>query len=567
MCGGGESSSGSASASDNSFNNTYGDWGFDGDDGSAGSSGSSNSSPNNVDSHSTEFNTTAPNQYTSPEGVTGRSGEEDGGPSAGASGRGGEGGVNASPSANGVNAGGLGPGGLSAADSSYNSIGPAAWNAANNNFGTGLNGAAAPTGVMSDIADWASRMGLFAQPGAGQEGMFDAVPGLVGKYAPAAISLFNPMLGLATQLGLNAYNGELANSAPGVVGALASYFGGPVAGTVGQMAAQAYNGNTNAAATTGLAGGINNAFGINGLAAQAVSGLVGQGVNAMGNTTADSYGAPGTSNGVTSAPGGDERAYNTSGSEMNGNPNDPATYYGGPDSSRGNNPNASTSGVSPSDPNFLNKLVNSLTATGTKALDYAANNPLSVANGALQLYANYQKQQAANKAASGAGTPQNAIDQMAALRANPQFRSFDIATTPRNRVTYQGDLTKYGQAGQGGGHQFFDVVNPTVTAVARNYAAGGPVQGVLNTMARTPHGLVAGTGGGQDDLVGARLSPNEYVMDADTMASLGDGNPVEGARRLDIARQNLRKHKRSAPITAIPPKAKPPAAYLPGGRK
>lgn len=53
------------------------------------------------------------------------------------------------------------------------------------------------------------------------------------------------------------------------------------------------------------------------------------------------------------------------------------------------------------------------------------------------------------------------------------------------------------------------------------------------------------TGGdsGRADTIDARLSPGEYVMDAETVALLGDGNNEAGARKLDQMRQNLRKHK------------------------
>lgn len=75
-------------------------------------------------------------------------------------------------------------------------------------------------------------------------------------------------------------------------------------------------------------------------------------------------------------------------------------------------------------------------------------------------------------------------------------------------------------------------------------------------------GYVTGPGGGQDDLINARLSPGEYVFDADTVAALGDGNNEEGARRLDAMRQQIRAHKRRAPPTEIPPQAATPGEYL-----
>ena len=55
-------------------------------------------------------------------------------------------------------------------------------------------------------------------------------------------------------------------------------------------------------------------------------------------------------------------------------------------------------------------------------------------------------------------------------------------------------------------------------------------------------------------------------MDADVVAALGDGNTDAGAAKLDAMRENIRKHKRSAPPSKIPPKAKPVKAYLKGAK-
>lgn len=74
--------------------------------------------------------------------------------------------------------------------------------------------------------------------------------------------------------------------------------------------------------------------------------------------------------------------------------------------------------------------------------------------------------------------------------------------------------------------------------------------------------LVAGPGGGQDDLVAARLGPGEYVFDADSVAALGDGSNERGAELLDKWRMELRSHKRAAPAHKIPPRAKSPDQYL-----
>lgn len=120
-----------------------------------------------------------------------------------------------------------------------------------------------------------------------------------------------------------------------------------------------------------------------------------------------------------------------------------------------------------------------------------------------------------------------------------------------------------------------------------------------------------GGGTGQSDDISAMLHDGDYVMDADTVAALGDGSskagaevldkmrkqiphqdgaagsPVPakiadgefvfpasfvtaigggsnklGAKRLDEMREKIRAHKRSAPTSKIPPKAKSPLDYL-----
>lgn len=58
-----------------------------------------------------------------------------------------------------------------------------------------------------------------------------------------------------------------------------------------------------------------------------------------------------------------------------------------------------------------------------------------------------------------------------------------------------------------------------------------------------PRRLVKGPGTGRSDDIPARLSDGEYVMDAETVALLGDGSTDEGARRLDALRQKLRMQK------------------------
>ena len=79
----------------------------------------------------------------------------------------------------------------------------------------------------------------------------------------------------------------------------------------------------------------------------------------------------------------------------------------------------------------------------------------------------------------------------------------------------------------------------------------------------SPIGYLSGDSGGQDDLIDARLSDGEYVFDASTVSDLGDGNNAAGARKLDVFRENIRKHKRGGKVN-LPPKAKSLESYLRG---
>lgn len=77
-------------------------------------------------------------------------------------------------------------------------------------------------------------------------------------------------------------------------------------------------------------------------------------------------------------------------------------------------------------------------------------------------------------------------------------------------------------------------------------------------------GLIEGEEGGQDDVVDIKAAPGEYIIDAEIVSALGDGNNENGARKLDKMRYNIRKHKRGGGLAQIAPKAKPIEAYMKG---
>ena len=77
---------------------------------------------------------------------------------------------------------------------------------------------------------------------------------------------------------------------------------------------------------------------------------------------------------------------------------------------------------------------------------------------------------------------------------------------------------------------------------------------------------VNGTGTGRSDEIPALLSDGEYVIDAETVALLGDGSGKAGAQRLDEFRAKIRKHKgRNLAKGKFSVNAKRPERYLSGG--
>lgn len=100
---------------------------------------------------------------------------------------------------------------------------------------------------------------------------------------------------------------------------------------------------------------------------------------------------------------------------------------------------------------------------------------------------------------------------------------------------------------------------PRITA--GEYNVRQMAQGGLSVMSR----FVRGGGTGRSDEIPARLSDGEYVIDAETVAMLGDGSSKAGAKRLDEMREKVRQHKGKALSKGkFSPDAKSPLTYLKG---
>jgi hypothetical protein len=110
---------------------------------------------------------------------------------------------------------------------------------------------------------------------------------------------------------------------------------------------------------------------------------------------------------------------------------------------------------------------------------------------------------------------------------------------------------------------------PITTPVPGNPA--GPIMQQRDPMAMAKGGrtefAVNGPGTGRSDDIPAVLSDGEYVIDAETVALLGDGSSKAGAKKLDDLRVKVRKHKgQKLAKGRFSANAKKPEAYLSGGR-
>ena len=113
---------------------------------------------------------------------------------------------------------------------------------------------------------------------------------------------------------------------------------------------------------------------------------------------------------------------------------------------------------------------------------------------------------------------------------------------------------------------FNDLTSGQYNMQATGMACGGPVPmnqgGALQRASR----YVEGNGTGRSDEIPAYLSDGEYVIDAETVALLGDGSNKAGASTLDNMRNNIRSHKgRALSQGQFSPDARSPLEYIKRG--
>lgn len=121
--------------------------------------------------------------------------------------------------------------------------------------------------------------------------------------------------------------------------------------------------------------------------------------------------------------------------------------------------------------------------------------------------------------------------------------------------------------GTGGGGFRLASLGPPNEDYERDYLSGYAGGGDVHHGGGHESFAVRGPGDGRSDDIPAMLSDGEYVIDAETVALLGDGSNKAGAKKLDDLRVQIRKHKgKSLSKGKISRDAKPAMRYMAGGR-
>jgi hypothetical protein len=127
-------------------------------------------------------------------------------------------------------------------------------------------------------------------------------------------------------------------------------------------------------------------------------------------------------------------------------------------------------------------------------------------------------------------------------------------------------LTGYYATGKGTGqsddipamlHDGDYVIDADAVAALGDGSSKAGAEALSEFQSKVPHSM--STGG---QAVPAKIADGEYVFPEAFVSAIGGGDNKLGAKRLDAMREELRAHKRSAPTSKIPPKAKSPLDYL-----
>lgn len=392
---------------------------------------------------------------------------------------------------------------------------------------------ALPTSIGTSLAETLGAEALgFSLLGGASSALQGKNP-LLGAVTAGALSKFSPQIGNA--LGKTGLGANYVTSGMNAANVAAQTGNNPLYGLAGGLMAQG---------ATDLAG----KFGFNGAQGQPS----GDNTNAGTEYNPDYYNAQGQ----LTSPGSLESA---------GMIQDPSTGTYFPTSSpQGQNVLATTQNAG-SEPSFMSKLLNNEGGESAGGSLFTGKNLLLGATALTAL---------------GGMTPQQALTQVDQSQMSPEQKAamergltnyvaaWNPTILPTQGTPEYDAMMRYIQQGQEINFMAPSIATsasaPQVMAARGGRIGGYAKGGALSQLAN----LATGAGHGREDLINARLSDGEYVMDAETVALLGNGSTKAGAAALDKMRKELRQQKGKALAKGkFSPNAKSPLAYMKGGLK
>lgn len=151
---------------------------------------------------------------------------------------------------------------------------------------------------------------------------------------------------------------------------------------------------------------------------------------------------------------------------------------------------------------------------------------------------------------AGMRSQQDILNEMQAQQSKQQEQNSrflaSLNSAPLNRVQTNPNIDYYSY-GSRPETPFFEHVGAEPIKFAKGGKVGSPLK----------------VSGGQEDDISAKLSAGEYVIPADVVSGLGDGNTEAGAKQLDTMLKKIRTSKAPALKRGkLPPKAKSPLSYI-----
>lgn len=195
--------------------------------------------------------------------------------------------------------------------------------------------------------------------------------------------------------------------------------------------------------------------------------------------------------------------------------------------------------------------------TGALGTTTATLNPFDVGQGSIQNLTPTLTKASQDYELSG-------LPHMAAGSSTNSYNISDLGNSDSKYNPFAVDRFSYIKPGLTQSNTRYDLVGLPGYLLSRK--EGGSIPEGHNPEFFSEGGLnnryVKGRGDGTSDSIPAMLASGEFVIPADVVSGLGNGDNDAGAKVLDEFLKTIRQHKRRADVRKLPPDSKGPLGYL-----